>query len=169
MNGNNNAYHISNQVAVTTNDQNKNNNSSNTINNNEINVPPPSSNHPQVKNDIMNNYWNNTIAGNDFGYQSSLQQPPSAQQQPNNNSRSPVELAYGTPPILCDSQNQNTNPDPLNRDIFVRSDSILTDDDYVPFDAPAQSKFGPISRMSAKTSPYSAGKFIIIDLYYYLK
>lgn len=37
-------------------------------------------------------------------------------------------------------------------DIFVRSDSILTDDDYVPFDAPTQSKFGPISRMPTKSS-----------------
>lgn len=154
VNGNNNAYHISNQVAPTTNDQNKNNNSSNTINNNEINVPPPPPpNHPQVKNDLMNNYWNNTIAGNEFGYQRSLQQP-----QSNSSSRSPVELVYATPPIICDSQNQNTNPDSLSRDMFVRSDSILTDDDYVPFDAPAQSKFGPISRMSAKTSPYSTGK-----------
>ncbi|XP_055315610.1 roquin-1 isoform X2 [Sitodiplosis mosellana] len=150
VNGNNNAYHISNQAAPTTNDQSKNNNSSNTINNNEINVPPPSN--PQIKNDLMNNYWNNTIAGNEFGYQSSLQQP-----QPNNSSRSPVELSYATPPILCDSQTQKTNPDSHSRDIFVRSDSILTDDDYVPFDAPAQSKFGPISRMSAKTSPYSTG------------
>lgn len=144
MNGNNNAYHVSNQVAPTTNDQSKNNNSSNTINNNV--------NQSQVKNDLLNNYWNNTIANNEFGYQSSLQQP-----QSNSNSRSPVELAYATPPILCDSQNQNANSN-MNRDMFVRSDSILTDDDYVPFDAPAQSKFGPISRMSAKTSPYSTGK-----------
>lgn len=30
---------------------------------------------------------------------------------------------------------------------FVRSDSILTDDDYVPYDAPCVSKYGPISRM----------------------
>lgn len=30
---------------------------------------------------------------------------------------------------------------------FVRSDSILADDDYVPYDAPCVSKFGPISRM----------------------
>lgn len=31
---------------------------------------------------------------------------------------------------------------------FVRSDSILAaDDDYVPYDGPAVSKFGPISRM----------------------
>lgn len=31
---------------------------------------------------------------------------------------------------------------------FVRSDSILAaDDDYVPYDAPAISKYGPISRM----------------------
>lgn len=150
VNGNNNTYHVSNQVASTTNDQSKNNNSSNAINNNDINAPAP--NHSQVKSDLMNNYWNNTIGSNEFGYQSSLQQP-----QSNNNSRSPVELAYANPPILCDSQNQNANSD-LSRDMFVRSDSILTDDDYVPFDAPAQSKFGPISRMSAKTSPYSTGK-----------
>lgn len=30
---------------------------------------------------------------------------------------------------------------------FVRSDSILADDDYVPYDAPCISKYGPISRM----------------------
>lgn len=30
---------------------------------------------------------------------------------------------------------------------FVRSDSILADDDYVPCDAPPISKYGPISRM----------------------
>lgn len=31
---------------------------------------------------------------------------------------------------------------------FVRSDSILAaDDDYVPYDSPSISKFGPISRM----------------------
>ncbi|KAF5287765.1 hypothetical protein FQA39_LY15701 [Lamprigera yunnana] len=30
---------------------------------------------------------------------------------------------------------------------FVRSDSILKDDEYVPYDAPCVSKFGPISRM----------------------
>lgn len=154
VNGNNNAYHISNQIASITNDQSKNNNSSNTINNNDINAPPP--NHSQVKNDMINNYWNNTIASNEFSYQNTLQQP-----QANSNSRSPVELTYANPQILYDqSQNQNTNPD-MSRDMFVRSDSILTDDDYVPFDAPAQSKYGPISRMSAKTSPYSTGKILL--------
>lgn len=153
MNGNNNAYHVSNQVVPTTNDQSKNNNSSD-INVSAASVPqPPPPNHAQVKNDLMNNYWNNAIGSNEFGYQSSLQQP----KQHNNNTRSPVELTYATPPILCDNQNQNANSD-MSRDMFVRSDSILTDDDYVPFDAPAQSKFGPISRMSAKTSPYSTGK-----------
>ncbi|XP_017769975.1 PREDICTED: roquin-1 isoform X3 [Nicrophorus vespilloides] len=35
------------------------------------------------------------------------------------------------------------NPGPT----FVRSDSILADDDYVPYDAPCVSKYGPISRM----------------------
>lgn len=30
---------------------------------------------------------------------------------------------------------------------FVRSDSILAEDDYVPYDAPCVSKYGPISRM----------------------
>lgn len=34
---------------------------------------------------------------------------------------------------------------------FVRSDSILMDDDYVPFEAPVNvSKYGPISRMNSK-------------------
>lgn len=153
VNGNNNAYHVSNQVAPTTNDQSKNNNSSNAINSNDISAPAPPTNHSQVKNDLMNNYWNNAIGSNEFSYQSSLQQP----KHNNNNSRSPVELAYATPPILCDNQNQKPNSD-MSRDMFVRSDSILTDDDYVPFDAPAQSKYGPISRMSAKTSPYSTGR-----------
>lgn len=144
VNGNNNAYHVSNQVASTTNDQNKNNN-----NNNDANSAT-NPNHSHVKSDLINNYWNNTIASNEFGYQSALQQP-----QTNSNNRSPVELAYANP-ILCDNHNQNSNSE-MSRDMFVRSDSILTDDDYVPFDAPAQSKFGPISRMSAKTSPYSTG------------
>lgn len=162
VNGNNNAYHVSNQVASTTNDQNKNNTNSNIINNNEISAPPPPPpNHSQVK-----NYWNNTIAGNEFGYQSSLQHP-----QTNSSNRSPVEIAYGTPPMLCYNQNQNANSSDLNRDMFVRSDSILTDDDYVPFDAPAQSKFGPISRMTAKTSPYSTGTyfhtFFILRFFFY--
>lgn len=175
MNGNNNAYHVSNQVASTTNDQNKANNSSaNAINNNEISVitnstqvaqqsalpPPPqapsSHNHStQIKNDLMNNYWNNALGGG--------APPTQANQGSSNSSRSPVDLtvsaaaaAYAAPPILCDNQNQNANTE-MSRDMFVRSDSILTDDDYVPFDAPAQSKFGPISRMSAKTSPYSTG------------
>ncbi|XP_044734372.1 roquin-1 [Chrysoperla carnea] len=31
---------------------------------------------------------------------------------------------------------------------FVRSDSILMDDEYVPFEAPCVSKYGPISRMN---------------------
>lgn len=30
---------------------------------------------------------------------------------------------------------------------FVRSDSILADDDFVPYEAPCVSKYGPISRM----------------------
>lgn len=40
--------------------------------------------------------------------------------------------------------NTHTNTGPT----FVRSDSILAaDDDYVPYDSPAISKYGPISRM----------------------
>ncbi|XP_031356684.1 roquin-1 isoform X2 [Photinus pyralis] len=36
---------------------------------------------------------------------------------------------------------------------FVRSDSILKDDEYVPYDAPCVSKFGPISRMHKENVP----------------
>lgn len=64
--------------------------------------------------------------------------------QSGSNSRSPVDLAY----IAKQA----------SRAIFVRSDSILTDDDYVPFDAPAQSKFGPISRMSNAKSAFATNK-----------
>ncbi|XP_018335497.1 roquin-1 [Agrilus planipennis] len=35
---------------------------------------------------------------------------------------------------------------------FVRSDSILKDDEYVPYDAPCISKFGPISRMQKENN-----------------
>lgn len=93
--------------------------------------------HPNhhVKNDLINDYWNTTMNTND-----NLQQS-----QTTNNSRSPVDLGYVT--------NQTNNTE-LGRDMFVRSDSILTDDDYVPFEAPAQSKFGPISRMSTKQTSY---------------
>ncbi|GJQ67677.1 putative zinc ion binding protein [Trypoxylus dichotomus] len=35
---------------------------------------------------------------------------------------------------------------------FVRSDSILAEDDYVPYDAPCVSKYGPISRMPKENS-----------------
>lgn len=146
VNGNHASYHLS----ATTNEPNKNNNSSNAINNNNNNnnatvtstdISQTVHGNHSVKSDLVNNYWNTAIPSNDYSYQK-LQQP-----QTNNN----------TPQILCDNQCQNPNTE-LNRDIFVRSDSILTDDDYVPFEAPAQSKFGPISRMSAKTSPFSNAK-----------
>ncbi|XP_055700950.1 roquin-1 isoform X2 [Phlebotomus papatasi] len=42
------------------------------------------------------------------------------------------------------------------RDPFVRSDSLLTDDEYVPFEAQPSSKFGPISRMSTKSQANSS-------------
>lgn len=42
---------------------------------------------------------------------------------------------------------------------FVRSDSILKDDDYVPYDAPCVSKFGPISRMHKESSSGNASQF----------
>uniref|UniRef100_A0A1B0CIZ0 RING-type E3 ubiquitin transferase n=2 Tax=Lutzomyia longipalpis TaxID=7200 RepID=A0A1B0CIZ0_LUTLO len=49
----------------------------------------------------------------------------------------------------------NTNPQSYHidtsRDPFVRSDSLLADDEYVPFEAQPSSKFGPISRMSTKS------------------
>lgn len=41
---------------------------------------------------------------------------------------------------------QNSGP------TFVRSDSILKDDDYVPYDAPCVSKYGPISRMHKESA-----------------
>ncbi|XP_059614757.1 roquin-1 [Phlebotomus argentipes] len=52
--------------------------------------------------------------------------------------------------------NSNANPGyhmdgAGGRDPFVRSDSLLTDDEYVPFEAQPSSKFGPISRMSTKS------------------
>lgn len=81
----------------------------------------------------------------------------SANNNISNNSRSPAEMAYASGQLLCDNRHPNANLS-LNRNLFVRSDSILTDDDYVPFDAPTQSKFGPISRMSTKTSAFATGK-----------
>lgn len=41
-----------------------------------------------------------------------------------------------------------------NHSVFIRSDSIL-DDDFIPFDAPTQSKCGPISRKSTKSTAYA--------------
>jgi hypothetical protein len=40
----------------------------------------------------------------------------------------------------------------LPHDMFSRSDSILTDEDNVPFDAQPPSKFGPIQRFIGPTS-----------------
>ncbi|KAG5870919.1 hypothetical protein JTB14_004140 [Gonioctena quinquepunctata] len=43
---------------------------------------------------------------------------------------------------------------------FVRSDSILTpDDDYVPYDSPSISKYGPISRMQKDNGMSQSGGF----------
>ncbi|CAG9856052.1 unnamed protein product [Phyllotreta striolata] len=43
---------------------------------------------------------------------------------------------------------------------FVRSDSILAaDDDYVPYDSPAISKYGPISRMHKDSAMNQSGPF----------
>lgn len=43
---------------------------------------------------------------------------------------------------------------------FVRSDSILAaDDDYVPYDSPAISKYGPISRMHKDNGINQSGQF----------
>lgn len=42
---------------------------------------------------------------------------------------------------------------------FVRSDSILADDDYVPYDAPCVSKYGPISRMHKDNTSLSQVSF----------
>lgn len=36
--------------------------------------------------------------------------------------------------------------------MFIRSDSLLTEDDFVPFEAQPLSKFGPISRFIGPTS-----------------
>lgn len=46
-----------------------------------------------------------------------------------------------------------TNNSNINHSMFIRSDSIL-DDDFIPFDTPTQSKCGPISRKSTKSSPF---------------
>lgn len=93
--------------------------------------------------DCVANFWNPTISSADYSYQAFQQQ-----------SQPPTGCVPSS--IMCDGQNA---ADETNRDIFVRSDSILTDDDYVPFEMPAGgtaggSKFGPISRMSAKTSSF---------------
>lgn len=139
-NGNHRAYHIT----STTNESNKNNNIiTNTINNNTSAPTATTTTSTSTdKNDLVNNYWNTAISSNDYGYHQTLQQPIR-----NNNQTQ----------ILLDNQCQNSSIE-LNRDIFLRSDSILTDDDCVPFEAPAQSKFGPISRMSAKTTQYTTTK-----------
>lgn len=108
-------------------------------------------NHP-AKGDLMNNYWNNTLNCSSESLKQQQQQQQLQQQSKssnNNINRSPVDLTYVT------GQNNSSE---MGRDIFVRSDSILTDDDYVPFEAPAQSKFGPISRMTAKTGLYPSNK-----------
>lgn len=46
----------------------------------------------------------------------------------------------------------------LNHGVFIRSDSILTDDDFVPFDSPSQSKCGPISRKSTSMATTASTK-----------
>lgn len=68
-----------------------------------------------------------------------------------------------------DSKNQFSNSERyaannsnINHGMFIRSDSIL-DDDFIPFDTPTQSKCGPISRKSSKTSPFSAKNKETID------
>lgn len=55
-----------------------------------------------------------------------------------------------------------TNNSNINHGMFIRSDSIL-DDDFIPFDTPTQSKCGPISRKSTKSSPFSAKNKESID------
>lgn len=42
---------------------------------------------------------------------------------------------------------------------FVRSDSILKDDDYVPVEAPCVGRFGPISRMHKEGGNSSVAQF----------
>lgn len=42
---------------------------------------------------------------------------------------------------------------------FVRSDSILKDDDYVPIEAPCVSRFGPISRMHKDSGNSTIAQF----------
>lgn len=54
----------------------------------------------------------------------------------------PISGLEGTPPYYFCMAPMNTGP------TFVRSDSILkAEDDYIPFDTPCVSKYGPISRM----------------------
>lgn len=122
LNGNHAAYSLN-----AANDQHtKANSNSPTISSNDLNLDA----------ECVNRFWNPTISSADYSY-SMFQQS-----QANNNN---------VPPMLCDSQCQSAANE-ANRDIFVRSDSILTDDDYVPFELPAHGAFGPISRMSTKTS-----------------
>lgn len=68
-----------------------------------------------------------------------------------------------------DSKNQFPNSERfapnnsnINHGMFIRSDSIL-DDDFIPFDTPTQSKCGPISRKSIKSSPFMAKNKESID------
>lgn len=86
------------------------------------------------KEDAMRNYWNHNM------------QPLSnqtASHQPQSTYDSNIErLTLSEVPTAAQNK----------EDFFVRSDSILTDDDYVPFDSQTQSKFGPISRMPVKSS-----------------
>lgn len=83
------------------------------------------------KEDLMLNYWNvNSLT------------PPTA------------SMSNNLPP--SSAQNYRAGDQQPVRDLFVRSDSIL-DDDYVPFDLMITPKYGPISRMSAKSQHHSAG------------
>lgn len=124
-----------------------NNNNNNIINNNNNNNNNNNSNNGNSgcsKDDLLANYWSNSMASNEFRLPTALL---------TNNNCPEADLNYTSAVVMHD----NRSPGASNaQDIFVRSDSILTDDDYIPFEEPTQSKYGPISRMSAKTSPYSS-------------
>lgn len=82
------------------------------------------------KEDLMLNYWVNSPTSPSASMSNNL--PPSSPQSYRAGDQQPV------------------------RDLFVRSDSIL-DDDYVPFDPDMTTpKYGPISRMSAKSQHHGA-------------
>lgn len=82
------------------------------------------------KEDLMLNYWVNSPTSPSASMSNNL--PPSSTQSYRAGDQQPV------------------------RDLFVRSDSIL-DDDYVPFDPDMTTpKYGPISRMSAKSQHHGA-------------